>query len=130
MEAIGQLTGGVAHDFNNLLTIILGGLDMIGRQVPNLESSPPVSRIVRGKDMAIGRCPSRREITSRLLAFARQQPLEPKTVDANKLVAAVTASCCVARLVNPYPWKRCWPAGFGTLLSTQISLRTRWSISR
>ena len=36
MEAVGQLTGGIAHDFNNLLTIIIGGLDMIGRQVPAL----------------------------------------------------------------------------------------------
>ena len=31
MEAVGQLTGGIAHDFNNLLTIVLGGLDIIGR---------------------------------------------------------------------------------------------------
>ena len=41
MEAVGQLTGGVAHDFNNLLTIVMGGLDMIGRQVPG---SRPASR--------------------------------------------------------------------------------------
>ena len=40
MEAVGQLTGGVAHDFNNLLTIVLGGLDAIGRQFPNLPTSP------------------------------------------------------------------------------------------
>jgi signal transduction histidine kinase len=41
MEAVGQLTGGVAHDFNNLMTIVMGGLDMIGRQLPNLPDSPP-----------------------------------------------------------------------------------------
>jgi signal transduction histidine kinase len=89
MEAVGQLTGGVAHDFNNLLTIILGGLDMIGRQVPNLEVSPAASRIVRGKDMAIEGVRRAAKLTSRLLAFARQQPLDPKNVDANKLVSGI-----------------------------------------
>jgi PAS domain S-box-containing protein len=89
MDAIGQLTGGVAHDFNNLLTVILGGLEMIGRQVQKLEASPPMSRIVRGKDMALEGVRRAARLTSRLLAFSRQQPLDPKTVDANKLVAGI-----------------------------------------
>jgi PAS domain S-box-containing protein len=89
MEAVGQLTGGVAHDFNNLLTIIQGGLDMIGRQISTLDNSPAVSRIVRGKDMAIEGVRRATKLTSRLLAFARQQPLDPKATDANKLVSGV-----------------------------------------
>jgi PAS domain S-box-containing protein len=89
MEAIGQLTGGVAHDFNNLLTIIQGGLDVIDRQISALDSSPAVARVVRGKDMALGGVRRAAKLTSRLLAFARQQPLDPKTIDANKLVSGV-----------------------------------------
>src|ERR1700688_1852287 len=89
MDAVGQLTGGVAHDFNNLLTIIQGGLDMIGRQIPTLDSSPAVSRILRGKDMAIEGVRRAAKLTSRLLAFARQQPLDPRTIDANKLVSGI-----------------------------------------
>ena len=60
MEAVGQLTGGIAHDFNNLLTIVLGGLEAIGRQIPNLPESPAITRILRSKDMAIQRRPARR----------------------------------------------------------------------
>jgi signal transduction histidine kinase/CheY-like chemotaxis protein len=87
MEAVGQLTGGVAHDFNNLLTIILGGLDAIGRQIPVLPASPATERIVRARDMASQGVHRAVELTKRLLAFSRQQPLEPKALDANKLVA-------------------------------------------
>ena len=89
MEAVGQLTGGVAHDFNNLLTIMQGGLEMIARQVPILDASPAASRIVRGKDMALEAVQRATRLTERLLAFARQQPLEPKAIDANRLVAGV-----------------------------------------
>jgi signal transduction histidine kinase len=89
MEAVGQLTGGVAHDFNNLLTIMQGGLEMIGRQVPSLDASPVASRIVRGKDMALEAVRRATRLTERLLAFARQQPLEPKAIDANRLVGGV-----------------------------------------
>ena len=89
MEAIGQLTGGVAHDFNNLLTIMQGGLEMIGRQVATLDTSPAASRIVRGKDMTLEAVRRAARLTERLLAFARQQPLEPKAVDANQLVGGI-----------------------------------------
>jgi signal transduction histidine kinase len=89
MEAVGQLTGGVAHDFNNLLTIIQGGLEMIERQVAVLDASPVASRIVRGKDMALEGVLRAARLTERLLAFARQQPLEPKAVDANRLVSGI-----------------------------------------
>lgn len=44
MEVVGQLTGGLAHDFNNLLTIVIGGLDIIERQLPLLPESPVVAR--------------------------------------------------------------------------------------
>jgi signal transduction histidine kinase len=88
MEAVGQLTGGVAHDFNNLLTIVVGGLDIIGRQMPTLPPSAAVTRIARARDMALQGAQRAATLTSRLLAFSRQQALVPQVIDANKLVAA------------------------------------------
>jgi signal transduction histidine kinase len=90
MEAVGQLTGGIAHDFNNLLTIVLGGLDTIGRQIQTMEASPGLSRIARAREMAMHGVERAVALTKRLLAFSRQQPLAPKALDANKLVASVT----------------------------------------
>jgi PAS domain S-box-containing protein len=89
MEAVGQLTGGVAHDFNNLLTIILGGLDVIGRHLSALEASPAAARIAQARDMALQGVHRAVTLTNRLLAFSRQQPLDPKPIDANKLVAGI-----------------------------------------
>src|SRR5829696_1587426 len=90
MEAVGQLTGGIAHDFNNLLTIVVGGLDMIERQLTTLEPSPAAARIGRARDMALDGARRAVTLTSRLLAFSRQQPLAPRSVDANKLVAGMS----------------------------------------
>ena len=90
MEAVGQLTGGVAHDFNNLLTLVLGGLDLIGRQLPHIQTSAALSRIVRGRDLALQGLTRATALTSRLLAFSRQQPLSPRPLDANKLVAGIS----------------------------------------
>jgi CheY-like chemotaxis protein len=89
MEAVGQLTGGVAHDFNNLLTLVLGGLDMIGRQLPQIQTPAAMGRIIRGRDMALQGVTRASALISRLLAFSRQQPLSPERVDANKLVAGI-----------------------------------------
>ena len=86
MEAIGQLTGGVAHDFNNLLTVILGGLDTIRRQLVTLPTSPATERIDRSVRMASHGAERAATLTARLLAFARRQPLDPKPLDAGRLV--------------------------------------------
>jgi len=90
MEAVGQLTGGVAHDFNNLLTIVLGGLDAIGRQAGELPPSPAVDRIIRAREMALQGVQRAATLTSRLLAFSRQQALAPHAIDANRLVAGLS----------------------------------------
>jgi signal transduction histidine kinase len=89
MEAIGQLTGGVAHDFNNLLTVILGGLDQMERQLVKLTDDPAVARLRRSRDMAQQASLRAATLTARLLAFARRQALDPKPLDANRLVAGM-----------------------------------------
>jgi signal transduction histidine kinase len=90
MEAVGQLTGGVAHDFNNLLTIVMGGLEIIERQIPDLPPSAARQRIGRAREMALKGVSRAALLTQRLLAFSRQQPLSPQPIDANKLVGGIT----------------------------------------
>jgi PAS domain S-box-containing protein len=81
MEALGQLTGGIAHDFNNLLTVIIGGLESIQRS----RSDDEVRR-KRALELAFKGAQRAANLTSRLLAFSRRQPLEPKQLDVNLLV--------------------------------------------
>jgi two-component system NtrC family sensor kinase len=83
MEAVGQLTGGVAHDFNNLLTIILGNLQMALRQLPDGKPRALAANAYHAADRAA-------ELTKRLLAFSRSQPLDPHLIDSNKLVAGMS----------------------------------------
>ena len=83
LEAVGKLTGGVAHDFNNLLTIILGGAESL---VEGLRDNPQLRELAELTQAAGERGA---ELTSRLLAFARRQPLEPRAIDAAELVAAM-----------------------------------------
>jgi PAS domain S-box-containing protein len=89
MEAVGQLTGGVAHDFNNLLTIIIGGLDSIGRQIDKLPESDELARIRRSRAMALHGAERAAALTARLLAFSRRRALDPKPLDPNRLISGL-----------------------------------------
>ena len=90
MEAVGQLTGGVAHDFNNLLTVIIGGLDTIDRQLDSLPDDPVTAKIRRSRNMARMAAQRAAALTSRLLAFARRQPLNPKPIDPGRLITGLS----------------------------------------
>jgi PAS domain S-box-containing protein len=83
MEAIGRLTGGIAHDFNNLLSVIVGNTQLLAR---SLGASP---RLMRQAETAFNAAVRGAELTRRLLAFARQQVLEPKVVDLNTLIGGM-----------------------------------------
>jgi CheY-like chemotaxis protein len=90
MEAIGQLTGGVAHDFNNLLTVIMGGLETIDKQVRKLTPGDARDRIIRARDMAALGAQRAANLTARLLAFSRRQPLDPRPLDVARLLREVS----------------------------------------
>jgi PAS domain S-box-containing protein len=87
MEGIGQITGGVAHDFNNLLTIIVGNLETLRRQLR--APTPDLARLDRSADSAMRGAERAVALTQRLLAFSRQQPLDPKPVDVSRLVTGM-----------------------------------------
>ena len=71
MEALGQLTGGIAHDFNNLLTVVVGGLDLIARELTD-------ERMLRFAKNALAAAERGARLTGQLLAFSRVQRLEVK----------------------------------------------------
>jgi len=80
LEAVGQLTGGVAHDFNNLLQVISGNLQLLSKDIAGnaraeMRVQSALAGVARGSKLA-----------SQLLAFARRQPLEPRVVNAGRLI--------------------------------------------
>ena len=86
MEAIGRLTGGIAHDFNNMLAIIAGSLDLLQRRIGTSEP-----RLVRLVDSASEGARRAAELTQRLLAFSRRQPLNPRPVDVGEAVRSMSS---------------------------------------
>ena len=80
MEAVGQLTGGIAHDLNNILTVITGTIEILAEAVAD---RPELAAIAKMVDEAAARGA---DLTQRLLAFARKQPLQPRETDVNSLV--------------------------------------------
>ena len=85
MDALGKLTGGIAHDFNNLLTGIITGLDLIKQRLAAGRSDD----VMRFADAAMGSATRAAALTHRLLAFARQQPLDAQPVDVNAQVRSL-----------------------------------------
>jgi PAS domain S-box-containing protein len=85
MEAVGQLTGGIAHDFNNLLTGIVGSLDLLQTRL-HQGRTDNFARYINAAMTSANRAAA---LTHRLLAFARRQPLIPKSVDVNELVVSL-----------------------------------------
>jgi PAS domain S-box-containing protein len=83
MEAVGQLTGGVAHDFNNLLNVILGNLEMLEL---GLDDARQLELLREARETAEHGA----ELTDRLLAFGRRQPLHPKLTDVSALLSHLT----------------------------------------
>jgi signal transduction histidine kinase len=80
MDALGRMTGGIAHDFNNMLTVIIGSLEWMRRKG---DASDGMRKRI---DMALEGAHRCAEMTQRLLAFARRQPLRPEPLDFNLVV--------------------------------------------
>ncbi len=84
MDAIGQLTGGVAHDFNNLLMAIIGSIELLKKRIPE---HPRVTPLL---DNAMQGARRGAALTQRLLAFARKQELDLRSIDLPALVRGMT----------------------------------------
>jgi signal transduction histidine kinase/CheY-like chemotaxis protein len=85
MDAIGQLSGGIAHDFNNMLAVVIGGLDMARRRLSRetLEIERHIANAMEGANRAAS-------LTQRLLAFARQQPLQLEGVAVGPMILGMS----------------------------------------
>ena len=110
MEALGQLTGGIAHDFNNLLQGISGSIDIVRSRLAEGRNDD-VERFMDAATQSAHRAAS---LIQRLLAFARRQSLDTRTVDVNQLV--VSMEDLLARTLGPQiqlkvsPGPNVWPA--------------------
>ena len=85
LEAVGQLTGGIAHDFNNLMAVILSSHTLLERRLARGDTDVAtfLNGIRSGAEKAVA-------LTARLLAFSRQHPLDPQSVEANKLITGMS----------------------------------------
>jgi PAS domain S-box-containing protein len=83
LEAVGQLAAGVAHDFNNVLTAIFGYVDLLIEDLPEASPmQPDLEEVRKAARRAAG-------LTRQLLAFSRQQVLQPAVLNLNQIVAEI-----------------------------------------
>lgn len=87
IQVLGQLTGGIAHDFNNLLTVIVGNLQLLQDSLTDAQSREQAEMALRASLRGA-------DLTRRLLAFARRQPLEPKVLNISTLVRSIEPLLC------------------------------------
>ena len=85
MEAVGQLTGGLAHDFNNIMTAIKGSIELLRLRVGQGRLDD-LDRYLSAAEAASDRAAA---VTNRLLAFSRQQTLDPKPTDITRLIISM-----------------------------------------
>jgi PAS domain S-box-containing protein len=83
MEAVGRLSGGVAHDFNNLLNVVMGFTEMMIKGLPDDE------RLRRYGQQVLKAAQRGAGLTRQLLAFSRQQVLQPRVLDLNGVIAEI-----------------------------------------
>ncbi|HTF24424.1 MAG TPA: PAS domain S-box protein [Candidatus Limnocylindria bacterium] len=81
MEAVGRLAGGIAHDFNNLLGVIIGYSEIFEERLGQSDPLRPKAELIKKAGQRAA------TLTRQLLAFSRQQVLEPKVLDLNAVVA-------------------------------------------
>jgi signal transduction histidine kinase len=92
MESLGQLTGGIAHDFNNLLTVIIGNVGIVQAKAQDSDDRRMLRSALRAGENAVS-------LTQRLLAFARKQVLQPRSVDLLGLVEGMRS--LLSRTLGP-----------------------------
>jgi signal transduction histidine kinase/ActR/RegA family two-component response regulator len=105
LQAVGQLAGGIAHDFNNMLATVLGNLELMERRVSQAGgnwTAADTDRLQRLIERATGAVTRGGQLTSRLLAFSRRQPLTARATDVNALLREliVLASSTLGRRVE------------------------------
>ena len=125
MEAVGQLTGGIAHDFNNMLAVIMSAMNLIQRKLARGETD--IGKFVDAATDATTRAAN---LTARLLAFSRQQPLAPQVIDANRVVTGMSDLLRRTLGETISRSRRCWPAACGGPTPIRASSRTPSSTSR
>ncbi|SBV34108.1 Periplasmic sensor hybrid histidine kinase [uncultured Sphingopyxis sp.] len=83
MEAVGQLTGGIAHDFNNMLAVVVGGLELAQRWLPDTpdKAQRHLANALDGANRAA-------DLTRRLLTFARSEPARPEMTPIDACIAS------------------------------------------
>jgi PAS domain S-box-containing protein len=109
LEAIGHLTAGVAHDFNNLLTSIIGNIELLETRLGGTDQ-----RSAQLLSAALAASRRGASLTAQLLAFSRQQRMNPEPIDLNRVIAGMAtllhSTTDATTRIKIVPAKTLWPA--------------------